>query len=233
MSLVSCHRITHNNAYYLFIMFRHQGLEQAPDRGPESKILQTAKGKLPENLGEQILSTEYCPKLECYFGTKKPLTFNQEFAPLEGKRMCRALEAKTCKDKKEVVTTKGKFQVTWNPYVPPLSSTELEEIPDTYIAYLIHLKTFDIVATSMGTMHKIESVEVHPRYRGLGICHVFFQWIVHTLKEWKVSSFTLTNAAGEAGTKCYIPAAKQNGYHFECRDKEQIPGSCREMTFRG
>lgn len=210
----------------------------------ENKDVSEALARLPETLAQKTILTPFCEKFQCYSlppsafdfdaegnssSPQHELTFYQSIVSVDPNiRKCRIgrREVQRCKEMQET-RREIELKKIWN---PPQPSTRLSwENPKRWIAYLIESKSHTVAAYATGNLASIDTVEIHPRFRGQGLCSIFLGYIFHLLKNWGSHHIKIWNAAEEAGFKCYQKAGTQAGYRFTCKGKQTNP--CEEMLF--
>lgn len=214
--------VKHKGHRYLFAWFQHEITL-------DNKHVQTALEQLPEKLPSQHIRVKTCPEFKCYSMTTTPsLTFYQKYKQVGEYHPCTTKENKNCKDKKEQVL---EFSPEWTPR-EARQDLDLKGNPSKWVAFLIDLKSHSVAGIAEGTLSELETLEIHPSFRNQGLCALLLWLVFRTLRQHKMISFAIHNAAGKHGESCYRKAGKLAGLTFFC-NKQHLNDEtyCSQMQF--
>lgn len=106
-----------------------------------------------------------------------------------------------------------------------ISKVKQEDYP---IAVIIHNNTLLGYVLTAQRGRYINYVEIHPDWRGRGLCTQLLSFLFRQLKQRGIRTVGLDNVAEEIGVRCYQRAAENNGYRLICI----IPQDpCQHMVF--
>jgi hypothetical protein len=212
---------------YLFVFYQGT-LDDTKDVKNIGRVRES-QAKIPEFYSSRPIEASLCKLSEddfCYLNPEeRPIRYFGISKVDPSFRKCSFPEMKQCASKKwaQVSIAAEHF---WKPPTEALSTE--------WIAYLIDFKQTRIVAAANGTSSDIHLLEIHPDYRGRGLCTPFMTKIMQHYARLGWNSFHIFNAAEEIGARCYSKAAKAAHFDLTCQDwgiDKEARKFCRQMNF--